>query len=284
MTLKQVEKLRISIQELNSLRDNPTPKAISKVDSSLENFFHEMYKSPYLNISNHYMYGTSIDKEQMLSDIDDIISVLNGMIALDSKTAQISDVLELICEGENIDESYEARQKFISKVFYSYGDDVKFDKSIISVANRSIKTDVNLDWGFTEENSIDDTVIEGIIRKLRVYAQEVLDGKKNSNSKTKSPAVVINNNPTMSANATANVSVDISAVFENARQKIEDEGLSDVQTKELLDKLSELEEISKSKESKGKRWTKAKEIMKWLVEQGIAAAGILIPVLSEVIK
>lgn len=284
MTLKQVEKLRNSIQELNSLRDNPTPKAISKVDSSLENFFHEMYKSPYLNISNHYMYGTSIDKEQMLSDIDDIISVLNGMIASNSKTAQIYDVLELICEGENIDDSYESRQKFISKVFYSYGDDIKFDKSIISVANRSIKTDVNLDWGFTEENSIDDTVIEGIVRKLRVYAQEVLEGKKNSNSKTKSPAVVINNNPTMTANATANASVDISTVFENARQKIEDEGLSDVQTKELLDKLSELEEITKSKESKGKRWTKAKEIMKWLVEQGIAAAGILIPVLSEVIK
>ena len=29
---------------------------------------------------------------------------------------------------------------------------------------------------------------------------------------------------------------------------------------------------------------KAKEIMKWLIEQGIAAAGILIPVLSESIK
>ena len=31
-------------------------------------------------------------------------------------------------------------------------------------------------------------------------------------------------------------------------------------------------------------WAKAKEIMKWLVEQGIAAASILIPVLSESIK
>ena len=57
-----------------------------------------------------------------------------------------------------------------------------------------------------------------------------------------------------------------------------------MQTQELFDKLSELEEIAKSKESKGKRWAKAKEVMKWLVEQGIAAASILLPVLSESIK
>ena len=79
-------------------------------------------------------------------------------------------------------------------------------------------------------------------------------------------------------------SVDISAIFENARQKVEDEGVSDVQAREVLEKLAELEEISKSKESKGKRWSRAKEIMKWLAEQGIAVAGIIIPVLSEVLK
>ena len=78
--------------------------------------------------------------------------------------------------------------------------------------------------------------------------------------------------------------ITIENIFENARQQIEDAGLSNVQSKELLDKLLELEEIAKSKESKGKRWVKAREVMKWLIEQGIAAANILIPVLSESIK
>ena len=284
MTLQQIEKIRSSINELENLKTSPTPTIISRIDSSLENFFHELYKSPYLNISNYFMYGSDLTKEDMIADIDDIVSVLNGMLALDPKAAQILDMLDMIFEGEHIEHSYEAIQKYISKVFYSYGDYIKLDKSIIAVATRAIKTDVDIDWGFKEENSIDYSVVEGILRKLRVYAQEVLDGKKESTKKSSSPSVVINNNPSISATASATVSVDISAVFENARQKIEDEGLSDVQTQELLEKLSELEEISKSKESKGKRWARAKEIMKWVVEQGIAAAGIILPVLSEVIN
>lgn len=52
----------------------------------------------------------------------------------------------------------------------------------------------------------------------------------------------------------------------------------------LIKKLNELEEIGKSKESKGRRWQKAKEVMKWLVEQGIQVAAIVVPVLATCIK
>lgn len=284
MTLQQIEKIRSTIRELENLKTAPTPIAISRIDSSLENFFHELYKSPYLNISNHFAYDMEITKDQMVADIEDIVSVLNGMLALEPKAAQINDLLDLIFEGEHIEQSYEAIQKYISKVFYSYGDYIKLDKSIIAVATKSIKTEVDIDWGFKEENTIDFTVVEGIVRKLRVYAQEVLDGRKSSNKKSTAPSVVINNNPSITATASASATVDISAIFENARQRVEDEGLSDIQAKEILEKIAELEEIAKSKESKGKRWSKAKEIMKWLIEQGIAAASILIPILSESIK
>ena len=94
----------------------------------------------------------------------------------------------------------------------------------------------------------------------------------------------INFQPHINIETKNETTITIEAVFDNARQQIEDAGLTDVQTQELFDKLSELEGIAKSKESKGKRWSKAKEVMKWLVEQGIAAASILIPVLSESIK
>ena len=155
MTLQQIEKIKSTISELENLKTKPTPTDISRVDSSLENFFHELYKSPYLNISNHFAYDMEITKKQMIADIDDIISVLKGMLALDPKAAQITDLLELIFEGEHIEQSYEAIQKYISKVFYSYGDYIKLDKSIIAVATRAIKTDVDIEWGFKEENSID---------------------------------------------------------------------------------------------------------------------------------
>ena len=284
MTLQQIEKIRSSINELEKLKTSPTPIAISRIDSSLENFFHELYKSPYLNISNHFMYGSDLTKEDMIADIDDIMSVLNGMLAIDPKASQISDVLELIFEGEHIEHSYEAIQKYISKVFYSYGDYIKLDKSIIAVATRAIKTDVDIEWGFKEENSIDFTVVEGILRKLRVYAQEVLDGKKTSSEKTATPAVIINNNPSISATASVNATVDISIVFENAIKQVEDACLPDAQEKEVLAKIQELKDIMESKESKGKRWAKIKDFFKWVAEQGIQVASIIVPLLANTVN
>ena len=284
MTLQQIEKIRSSINELDKLKTSPTPIAISRIDSSLENFFHELYKSPYLNISNHFMYGSDLTKEDMIADIDDIMSVLKGMLALDPKATQISDVLELIFEGEHIEHSYEAIQKYISKVFYSYGDYIKLDKSIIAVATRAIKTDVDIEWGFKEENSIDFTVVEGILRKLRVYAQEVLDGKKTSSKKTATPAIIINNNPSISATASANATVDISIVFENAIKQVEDACLPDAQEKEVLAKIQELKDIMESKESKGKRWAKIKDFFKWVAEQGIQVASIIVPLLANTVN
>ena len=284
MTLQQIEKIKATISKLENLKTKPTPTDISRVDSSLENFFHELYKSPYLNISNYFAYDMEITKEQMLADIDDIVSVLNGMLALDPKAAQISDVLELIFEGEHIEHSYEAIQKYISKVFYSYGDYIKLDKSIIAVATRAIKTDVDIEWGFKEENSIDYTVVEGILRKLRIYAQEVLEGKKESTKKASAPSVVINNNPSISATASANAAVDISIVFENAVRQVEDACLPDAQEKEVLAKIQELKDIMESKESKGKRWAKIRDIFKWVAEQGIQVASIIVPLLATTIK
>ena len=284
MTLQQIEKIRSSINELENLKTSPTPTAISRIDSSLENFFHELYKSPYLNTSNHFAYDMKITTDQMIEDIDDIVSVLNGMLALDPKSAQISDVLDLVFEGEHIEHSYEAIEKYISKVFYSYGDYIKLDKSIIAVATRAIKTDVDIEWGFKEENSIDYTVVEGILRKLRIYAQELLDGKKTSSKKTSTPSVVINNNPSISATASANATVDISIVFENAIKQVEDACLPDAQEKEVLAKIQELKDIMESKESKGKRWAKIKDFFKWVAEQGIQVASIIVPLLATTIK
>ena len=284
MTLQQIEKIRSSINELDKLKTSPTPIAISRIDSSLENFFHELYKSPYLNISNHFMYGSDLAKEDMIADIDDIMSVLNGMLALDPKATQISDVLELIFEGEHIEHSYEAIQKFISKVFYSYGDYIKLDKSIIAVATRAIKTDVDIDRGFKEENSVEYTVVEGVLRKLRVYAQEVLEGKKESTKKSAGPSVVINNNPSISATASANAAVDISIAFESAIRQVEDACLPDNQEKEVLAKIQELKDIMESKESKGKRWAKIKDFFKWVAEQGIQVASIIVPLLANTVK
>lgn len=169
-------------------------------------------------------------------------------------------------------------------MYYKFYNKIKFEKSIEYVARKSIKSDIEMDFTFKEENNIDREVIDGIIYLLSEYAENLLNKKESTVNKEKSPQVVINNNNTANASANNNVNIDISTIIEQAKQQIDDEGFSDKQREELLEKLNELELIAKSNESKGKRWNKAKEILKWLIEQGIAAAGIIVPVLASSIK
>ena len=284
MTYKQIEKLYESKQTLENAKSNPTVEIISKIDSALENFFHKLYQSPYLYITNHIIYDMEITKEQMMDDIDNIIAVIDGMIASNPKITIIIEIINLIDEGKKLSNIYEDNHKYISKVYYKFYNKIKFEKSIEYVARKSIKSDIEMDFTFKEENNIDREVIDGIIYLLSEYAENLLNKKESTVNKEKSPQVVINNNNTANASANNNVNIDISTIIEQAKQQIDDEGFSDKQREELLEKLNELELIAKSNESKGKRWNKAKEILKWLIEQGIAAAGIIVPVLASSIK
>ena len=92
------------------------------------------------------------------------------------------------------------------------------------------------------------------------------------------------NNPSISATASANATVDISIVFENAIKQVEDACLPDAQEKEVLAKIQELKDIMESKESKGKRWAKIKDFFRWVAEQGIQVASIIVPLLANTVK
>ena len=126
-------------------------------------------------------------------------------------------------------------------------------------------------------------MVDGVITKLKTYAAE-LSRPKPSNKASIQNKQEINFQPQIHVESKVETKINIEVVFKAARQKVADEGLSDAQTKEILDKINELEVLSKSSESKGSKWTKIKEIMKWLVEQGITVAGILMPVITEVLK
>ena len=60
--------------------------------------------------------------------------------------------------------------------------------------------------------------------------------------------------------------------------------LSIQQEKEVKEKISELEEIVKSKENKKTKWQKLGGIMKWVAEQGIQVASIILPLISKSIQ
>lgn len=82
-----------------------------------------------------------------------------------------------------------------------------------------------------------------------------------------------NNNTNTNSNAlTLNMSID------EIRDNItENTYLSDTAKQELLNKLDEIIELQKSKESKSKKWDKAKAILAFLLDKGADIAIMYIP-------
>lgn len=275
MTLKQIEKTRSllsRIDAINGLRE--VQEFVSEVKAFYGDDFTTKLKITSWNTPD--TYSQVYEKNDKIA----IQNFLESLIAQDINAPAIIDILDYIEEGEQAKKNKKLREKYVSKVFYSYSDKISFDKMTEAIATAPQEVlNFNM-YQVTEE------MIDGIITKLKSYANILIKPKplaKDSNSSVQNKQE-INFQPHINIETKNETTITIEAVFDNARQQIEDAGLSDVQTQELFDKLSELEEIAKSKESKGKRWSKAKEVMKWLVEQGIAVASILIPVLSESIK
>lgn len=275
MTLKQIEKTRSLLSKIDSANGL---REMQELASEVSAFYGDDFKTK-LKITS---WNTPDTYSQVYEKNDKIAiqNFLESLIAQDINAPAIIDILDYIEEGEQAKKNKKLREKYVSKVFYSYSDKISFDKMTETIAMAPQEVlNFNM-YQVTEE------MIDGIITKLKSYANILIKPKplaKDSNSSVQNKQE-INFQPHINIETKNETNITIEAVFDNARQQIEDAGLSDVQTQELFDKLSELEEIAKSKESKGKRWAKAKEVMKWLVEQGIAAASILIPVISESIK
>lgn len=87
--------------------------------------------------------------------------------------------------------------------------------------------------------------------------------------------------PNTQVNVTTNVNVSIT--FEQVRAKIEDmTSLTDEQTKEALDKVSEIESVVKGEGSKKSKWEKIKPILAWLADKSFDLAMTILPLLLQV--
>lgn len=94
-------------------------------------------------------------------------------------------------------------------------------------------------------------------------------------------AVEVPETPSTQVNVTTNVNVNIT--FEQVRAKIEDmTSLTDEQTKEALDKLSEIESVVKGDGNKKSKWEKIKPILIWLAGKSFDVAMTILPLLLQV--
>lgn len=84
-------------------------------------------------------------------------------------------------------------------------------------------------------------------------------------------------------NVTVNNNVTVTITFEQVRAKIEDmTSLTDEQTKEALEKVSEIEAVVKGEGSKKAKWEKVKPILIWLAEKSFDVAMTILPLLLQV--
>lgn len=87
--------------------------------------------------------------------------------------------------------------------------------------------------------------------------------------------------PSTHVNVTTNVTVTIT--FEQVREKIvEMTSLTDEQTKEALEKVSEIESVVKGEGSKKFKWEKIKPILTWLADKSFDVAMTMLPLLLKV--
>ena len=101
-------------------------------------------------------------------------------------------------------------------------------------------------------------------------------GFEKPNQNTYAPSNSVN------VNVTNTNEVNITISFEETRQKIEDmTALSREQTDEILEKINELEEISKENSSRKTKWEKVKPIIAFALDKG---ADVAIAILSLVMQ
>lgn len=270
MTLKQIERTReflSCIDALQGLKD--TQKLVDEMRAFYGEDFNVSLQVRRYNTFDSYSCDYKIRDQKALKGF------LEGYLAKQKNVDEICDILDLVNKGDN-SQSVEDQYTFILCVYHSYYGKIIFDKSIEAIA--TLPKEAIKIHGY----QITDAMIKGLVAKLRSYANKLCDDNQSgTNTGNKQE---FNFQPQINVEAKSELSVDIFAVFEAAREKAEDLGLPDEQYKSVMEKIAELEASIKGKESKGKRWQKVKECLKWILEQGIQVAGILLPVLTKAVE
>ena len=138
-------------------------------------------------------------------------------------------------------------------------------------------------WGFTAGigfayDVLDIDSLKENLSMMKPKLEAFMHGwNANSNTARQMPA----NTPDV--NVTVNNNVTVNITFEQVRAKIEDmTSLTDEQTQEALDKVSEIESVVKGDGSKKSKWEKIKPILTWLADKSFDVAMTILPLLLKV--
>lgn len=87
--------------------------------------------------------------------------------------------------------------------------------------------------------------------------------------------------PSTQVNLHNNTSVSIS--FEQASKQVEEmTSLTNEETEEILDKISEIQRVVESKDSKKSKWEQIKPVLKWLADKSYDLGKTILPLLLKI--
>lgn len=132
------------------------------------------------------------------------------------------------------------------------------------------------DLGFNYEWLSKDSLIHNLtLMKSRIEGYSL--GFERQTNRTYAP----NNNVSVNVSNTNEVNVSVS--FEDVRKQIEDmTSLTASQTKDALDKVTEIESVVNGTGSKKSKWEKIKPILTWLADKSFDVAMTMLPLLLKV--
>lgn len=84
-------------------------------------------------------------------------------------------------------------------------------------------------------------------------------------------------------NVTVNNTVNISISFKEARKQVEDmSSLTDEQTREVLERIDEIEQVINTDTSKKSKWEQIKPVLKWLADKSYDLGKTILPLLLKI--
>lgn len=231
-----------------------------------------------LSLCTLYLYTDSNTQEDYAEDCNAMIFALQGLLDKDKNYSTVKRIIKDIdsCRSRK---STNAIIKSIKHLYFSYSDRVKFGTVVA-------KTITDMNELFTLNIGADKTMLDGMLNQLENYAIDLCNSKgdKSQFSKTDKLVLNVNNSNTNTNNISQTTEINIEIEFDNAVKQIEEACLPEVQEKEVLAKLQELKAILESKTTKRARWDKLKGFFKWIAEQGIQVASIIVPLLNSSVK
>ncbi len=272
------EQIKFAIEQIRKFINQKKDTCYEAMDSLLDKTrfyfteinFHNLFLQTYNNSKE------TITQEDFISDCNTMIFTLEGMLGKDKNYYTVKSVLNDIEKFRKCKSNKSIREA-IKIIYHTYSDRIKFNKVVE-------KTVTELDNPLNFCDNADKSMLDGMLAQIENYAVDLCNGKTSKSPPSKTEKVVVNLSNTNNNSVSSNININISVEIENAIKQVEDACLPDEQEKEVLAKIQELKEIVESKESRKSKWTKIGGFFKWVAEQGIQVASIIVPLLANTIK